>query len=34
VARAAGANLFVVGSHFAKAEDLGASVREMVELCA
>ena len=33
IARAAGANLFVVGSHFAKAVDLSGSVREMVALC-
>jgi ribulose-phosphate 3-epimerase len=34
IARAAGANVFVVGSHFARAESLADSVQEMVRLCA
>lgn len=34
VARAAGANVFVVGSHLAKAPDLSASVHELMELLA
>jgi ABC-type sugar transport system substrate-binding protein len=33
-AKAAGANLFVVGSHFANTPDLTGAVREMVALCA
>ncbi len=34
VARRAGANVFVVGSHLARARDLEASTRELVQLCA
>ena len=34
IAQAAGANLFVVGSHFAHAPNLTVAVREMVALCA
>lgn len=34
IAREAGANVFVVGSHFARAESLSASVQEMAGLCA
>ncbi len=33
LARQAGANLFVVGSHLAKAKDLRASMEEMMQLC-
>jgi ribulose-phosphate 3-epimerase len=33
VAQAAGANLFVVGSHLAKAADLTGSTKELVALC-
>ena len=34
VARAAGANVFVVGSHLARAASLKSSLAEMMELCA
>lgn len=34
LAKDAGANVFVVGNHLAKALDLDASVRELVRLCA
>ena len=33
IARAAGANVFVVGSHLARAASLGDSVEELVRLC-
>lgn len=33
IARAAGANLFVVGSHLARAKSLAEATREMVTLC-
>lgn len=32
-ARSAGANLFVVGSHLARAPSLSAAVKELIELC-
>ena len=33
IAKAAGANVFVVGSHLAKAPSLGPAVKELVDLC-